>query len=249
MKVVIDGNTYDAVFGEYILNVAKRNGIEIPALCHNEALPGLGSCRLCIVEVIENSRSKVVASCLYPITRSLEVATGSEKIIAMRRTILKLLLGRASGNRYLRQLAQRYGVALKDAIKSGHADNECILCGLCVKACEEVGISAISTVGRGIEKKVSTPYDEPSSECIGCGACAGVCPTEAIKAEDKDGIREIWGKSFELIKCKGCGGYFATTEYLEYLREKLGSDNKEEYCCSCRKVLQADKFRDIFGIF
>ncbi|MFT5872698.1 MAG: bidirectional [NiFe] hydrogenase diaphorase subunit [Clostridium sp.] len=207
----------------------------------------MGSCRLCIVEVVEGKRAKVVTACIYPITREVEVFTKSEKIIRMRKTIVTLLALRAPNNEYMARLKDEYGVP-DEEIERFNVDNseQCILCGLCVKACEEIGTNAISTVGRGVNKKISTPYDEPSANCIGCGACSFVCPTGAINMNDNDGTRSIWGKTFKLLECKECGDYFTTKEHFEYTFEKLNESCGEVLCKKCKKKLVAEKFKDVF---
>lgn len=248
MRIVIDGKTCEAEHGEYILTVAKRNGIDIPNLCHSDALPGIGSCRLCVVELIEGRKTKVVASCIYPVTREVEVRTNSQKIIGIRKTIMKLLLSQARGNEYLNNLAEQYGLKPSKLIGLADKEDDCILCGLCVKACEEMGANAISTASRGISKRVTTPYDEPSAVCVGCGSCAAVCPTKAIEIEEKNNTRTIWGKTFELLKCQRCGQYYAPKEYIEFMEKKLGEKLEGEYCSSCRKAMNAEKFRDIYRI-
>lgn len=245
MNIIIDGVKCEVKTGEYILDAAERNGIHIPALCHNEALPGQGVCRLCIVEVVEGKRRKIVTSCIFPIQREIEVVTNSERVRAIRKTIIMLLSARIPGSQYLNKLKEEYGVEDAKRFKPDMKE-ECILCGLCVRACEEMGSCAISTVNRGITKKVSTPYDEPSSVCIGCGACAYVCPTGAIKVEEVSGKRFIWNKEFELLKCSACGEYFTTPEQAEYVRKKLGTDKVELLCPKCKKVETAEKLRDIY---
>lgn len=246
MKVIIDGRICEAKSGEYILNVARRNGIEIPTLCHSKGLPGLGTCRLCIVEIIENKRHRVVASCVFPITGEIEVLTDSEKIINMRKTILMLLSAEAPNSNKLKDFREEYGVS---SPKGFHVDytEKCILCGLCIKACEEIGTNAISTVNRGITKKVSTPYDEPSKKCIGCGSCAFVCPTDAIEIFEENGKRIIWGKTFELLKCKNCGTYFASKEEFEYANKKSEDIKPEILCDKCKKRNEGEDFRAIYG--
>jgi bidirectional [NiFe] hydrogenase diaphorase subunit len=248
MKVLIDGRICEAEYGEYILAVAKRNGIDIPTLCHHEALTELGTCRLCIVELVKAEKTKIVASCIYPITHELEIRTDSSRIFRIRKIIMKLLLSRAPENAYLNSLALQYGLQPTRLLKPSDQEENCILCGLCVKACEELGANAISTVCRGTEKKVSTTYDEPSPACVGCGSCATVCPTRAIVMEDKDGTRTIWGKTFSMLKCKNCGEYFAPNEYIEFVGKRLGQKLEGEYCSSCRKAIQGTKYRDIYGI-
>lgn len=245
MKITIDGIACEAQKGEMLLQIARRNNIFIPTLCHSDALPGLGSCRLCVVEVTDRGRSSVVASCIYPVKSEIEVLTHSDKIKSIRKNLLMLLYARAPEDETINRLRKEYGVP-DDIRFSGDKDEHCILCGLCTKACDEMGSSAISTINRGVTKKVSTPYDEPSAECIGCGSCAYVCPTDAIKMEEDEGIRTIWNKSFHLVKCKKCGKPFTTEEQLEYNRKKLGADCGEVLCQSCKKAVTGEKFRDIY---
>lgn len=245
MNITIDHKKYEAQYGEYILDVARRNNIHIPTICHSEALPGIGSCRLCIVEVIEHGRSKVVTSCLYPITSEIEVLTNTEKIIKMRKTIIMLLYERAPQNEYIQKLCMEYGVEPAKDVNVDKSD-DCILCGLCIKACEEVGKYAISTVNRGVTKKVTTPYDEPSLDCIGCGACAYVCPTQAIKIEEYNGKRVIWNKTFTLLKCRDCGEYFAAKEQHDHAVKKTGFEEDNLLCDKCRKRSNSKKFKSIF---
>lgn len=248
MKIIIDGKSCEADYGEYILQVARRNNIYIPTLCHSDALPGEGSCRLCIVEVIDKGWSKVVTSCIYPITREIKVVTNSDKIKAMRKTIIMLLSARVPNNDAVGQLREKFEVEEVTRFKSDNS-MECVLCGLCVKACEKVGTSAIATVNRGVTKKISTPYDEPSSVCIGCGACAYVCPTEAITISESNGNRRIWGKEFELLKCEVCGECYATKEEIEYSAKKLNEISSQQICERCKKKLNADKFKSIYTNF
>lgn len=245
MIITIDGVKCEATNGEMLLQVARRHNIYIPTLCHSDALPGLGSCRLCMVEVMDKGRKSIVASCIYPVKSEIEVLTHSDKIKSIRKNLLMLLYARAPQDKTINELRREYGVP--DKIRfSGKKEEHCILCGLCVKACDEMGSSAISTVNRGITKRVSTPYDEPSANCIGCGACAHVCPTDAINIEENGGYRAIWNKTFQLIKCEKCGKPFATKEQLEYTSKKLGIDSSIVVCQSCRKAEAGEKLKDIF---
>ncbi|HBC98093.1 MAG TPA: NADH-quinone oxidoreductase subunit E/F [Clostridium sp.] len=248
MKITIDGKICEAQPGEFILEVARRNNIYIPTLCHNDALPGLASCRLCIVEVIDRGRSKIVTSCIFPISREVEVVTDSYKIRRMRKNIVMLLQARCPANKEVAELAKVFEVEQK-RIKRFKLNTEenCILCGLCVKACGKLGAGAISTVNRGIYKNVSTPYDEPSPECIGCASCANVCPTNAIKVVDWNGQREIWGKKFKMVKCDLCGKYFATEDHVKYAYKRLNMAPPEKLLCNtCKKKIAAKDIKDIF---
>ena len=180
MNIRINGIDCEAQPGEFILDIARRNNIHIPTLCHHEGACREARCRLCIVEVIEKGRSKVVASCVYPVTGEIEVATDSEKIRALRKTLLMLLLARTPHNETIQKLAREYGVTQVTRF-AGDPDEECVLCNLCVRACEQLGAGAIFTVNRGITKKWPPSLKEPAEECIGCAACAAVCPAGAIK--------------------------------------------------------------------
>lgn len=240
MQIIIDGIKCEANPGEYILDIARRNGVNIPTLCHSDALPGRGVCRLCIVEVIDEGRSRVVTSCVYPVTKEIEVKTHTEKIVEMRKNIIMLLSAQAPQNEVIARLREEYDIAPVTRFKVDNSE-ECILCGLCVRACDEIGLSAISTVDRGITKKISTPFDEPSKVCIGCSACAYVCPTGAIKIQETGDHRTIWGKTFELLKCSSCGESFITRQHYDYVRSQLDHNFDDILCDKCKKKSAAMK--------
>jgi NADH dehydrogenase/NADH:ubiquinone oxidoreductase subunit G len=244
MLIKIDGKTYKGHPGETLMEVARRNGINIPSLCYKKGFEGLGRCRLCLVEVSEGKRSKIVSACVYPIKEGIEVTTITDEIIKMRKDIILLLLLRAPDNEYIQQLVKEYEVKAPERYIQNDND-DCILCGLCVKACEKLGTKAISLVNRGITKKVSTPYDDPSKDCIGCGACAETCPTNAIKLEESNGIRTIWNRDFDLVKCSICGKYYTTLDALKFIEDKLAS-NEEHICDTCKKKSTASKFKESF---
>ncbi len=245
IKVVINGKECMAEKGDYLLDIAKKNRVGIPHLCHHESLRGLNSCRLCIVEVTEEGRTRVVTSCTFPAMKDgLVVETNSDRIKGMRKVLLSLLRAETPDNAFITKNIKAFGVADFSRFEM-NSGNDCIMCGLCAKACEEVGCFAISTVGRGTTKKIATPYEQPSSTCIGCGACAYVCPTECIKMEDREGNRNIWGKDFKLLKCSCCGEYYITEEQRDHLRGK----NVPEEALVCENCKQ-DKFaREMVKIF
>lgn len=234
----IDSRELKAEEGQTILQVARENRIDIPTLCHNEAIEPYGACRLCIVEISKGNRSRIVTSCLYPVEEGLEVKTNSPRVISNRKMILELLLARCSKNDVIKELASQMGVEQSSFKPQYLEDNDCIVCGLCVRACEQVvGVSAISLVNRGITKEPASPFLEPAIACIGCGSCCYVCPTGAIKMEDKGDTRIIynWKVDFKLKKCKVCGNYWAPEKQLEYIRKKWElPDNFFDICPTCK---------------
>ena len=245
MNITIDGKSCQCEKGEYILQIARRNGIIIPTLCHHDGFPGQGACRLCIVEVNEGSGPKVVVSCVYPVSKECVVFTNSDKIRKERGLILRLLQKRAPESEEIKAFCKMYGAPEIDRFVK--ADNsKCILCGLCVKACTELSVGAISTVNRGITKEIATPYHEPSSVCVGCGSCAYVCPTGAIAIEETDETRTIWGKTFHLVHCTSCGSVIGTEEELACAAQKAGHE-PDTLCGPCRKKELAKAFRHTYG--
>lgn len=246
MKIKINGNFYEGTEDETLMELAKRNNIYIPNLCHKKGFEGQGRCRLCMVEVTEKNKTHIVSSCVFPIKEGIEVSTNSEYILKMRKNIILLLLLKTPNNKYIKQLAEDYNVTAPERYIDNSSNENCILCGLCVKACEKMGTSAISLVNRGTTKKVSTPFDDASKDCIGCSACAEVCPTSEIPLIDKHGIRLIWNKEFELVKCEHCGKYYTTKEALGFIENKLEED--VHICDNCRKKIISEKFKESFKI-
>ncbi|MCK5628028.1 Coenzyme F420 hydrogenase/dehydrogenase, beta subunit C-terminal domain [Candidatus Bathyarchaeota archaeon] len=178
----IDGQEVKAKEGTTILQTAKRVGVEIPTLCHQKALSPFGACRLCSVEITDKrGRKRIVTSCNYPVKEGLVVHTKSERVIKTRRLLLELLLARCPKVKKIQNLASKYGIE-KPMFWIEDEEEDCILCGLCTRVCEElIGVYAINFAERGTKREVTTPYHELSDDCIGCGACAIVCPTGSRK--------------------------------------------------------------------
>lgn len=177
----INGNTVTGLEGSTILDVARGYGINIPTLCHSAAVESSGACRLCMVEVNDGRRNRMVASCLYPIREGIEVQTESERVRNVRRWILQMLVDEHPGSKKIREIAGAYGIG-ESEFRSDDFEDTCIRCGLCVRACKDVaGIRSISFANRGVKKKVTTAHQLPSPECVGCGVCLYVCPTESME--------------------------------------------------------------------
>ena len=180
----IEGREVKAREGMTILEAARGAGINIPTLCHHPVLTSFGACRICSVEIVQRGRSRIVTSCVYPVEEGLVVKTKSDRVIRDRKMLIELMLAHAPKAEVIQELAREYGVE-KTRFKIEDEENLCILCGLCTRICEErMGKSAINFVGRGIDRKVDTPFHIQTEDCMACGACAFVCPTGAIKLED-----------------------------------------------------------------
>jgi len=233
--LTINGIRLRAPQGQSLLMTIRQQGIDIPTLCHHSDLPSEGQCRLCVVEIGEWPRTRVVNSCTYPTEAGLVVQTHSERVVQARRMVLELLLARCPHARLIQDLAAEHGVH-ESRFKTDDPDELCILCGLCVRACREVvGVSAISMAHRTPGKLVTTPFLEQSDACIGCGSCAFICPTGVIPYTEKDGVRTIWGRDFELQACNVCGNYIAPKAQLEHWAKLTGDPVEFFYTCKdCR---------------
>lgn len=185
IKFTLDGKEHEVKEGTTILEVARREGIKIPTLCYHEEMSPYGSCRLCLVEVIKRGWPSIQPSCLYPAQEGIEVITDSERVRKNRKILLELYLARSPDSEKIIELAHEYGV--RDTRFEIKEKSDCILCGLCVRACEEVsGRHAISFAHRGSKRAIQTPFGELSEFCVGCKACAFVCPTGVIEIDEAD---------------------------------------------------------------
>jgi NADH-quinone oxidoreductase subunit G/NADP-reducing hydrogenase subunit HndD len=202
-RIEVNGRAVDAQDGEMLLQAVRRAGITIPTLCHYDGLPPSGACRMCVVEV-EGQRG-LVPSCAYPVAPGMKVRTHSPRAVDARRTLVELLLANhpddclycsRNGNCELQGLAQQLGIRrrryfggraparLDVASPSIVRDPaKCILCGKCVRVCEEIqSVGAIEFIGRGSRARVGPAFDEGLnvSSCVNCGQCVAVCPTGAL---------------------------------------------------------------------
>jgi NADH dehydrogenase/NADH:ubiquinone oxidoreductase subunit G len=236
VNLVIDGKKIAAEEGATILAAARENGIVIPTLCHHESLDPSGACRLCVVEIAKGKRTRIVTSCIYLAEEGLIVDTKSERVLAVRRLVLELLMARCPTSEVVREMAAEMGVQPQKRFRPDRDKGKCVLCRQCVKTCEDiVGVSAIGFSYRGADKAVGPPFVEDSRACIGCGACAYVCPTGHILMECDRETRTIWGRTFTMMTCNICGKYFAPEDQLQWISTKTGVPVKDlAVCTSCR---------------
>ena len=212
IELSIDGKKTKVSAEATVLEAARGLGIHIPTLCYHEALVPTGACRLCIVEVMGKGSARTVASCVTPVEEGMVITTDSEKILSMRRTIVELLLSRCPKVPIIQKLAKELGIR-KPRFRT--EDDDCFLCGLCVRACDEiVGVGAIGFSERGIESAVTPPFKQVSAVCIGCGTCTTICPARTFELEDVNPVVSKHRFSKEYLKqpCKICGSYYPVSE-------------------------------------
>jgi len=225
MNVMIDGKDIQVAEGTSVLEAAKTAGIVIPTLCHDDRIKPFGACRLCIVEIA--GMPKPVTACTTPVTDEMIVTTQSAKLYRLRKTVVELLLSDhpndcmtciGTGDCTLQELAYQYGIRdnrFKGEMRDHHRidtnpfvvrqQNKCVLCGLCVRVCEEVqGVGAIGFAERGFEAKVIPPFGN-TLDCEFCGQCVSVCPTGALSGAIWAGKARMEGVETTDTTCPYCG--------------------------------------------
>lgn len=230
LHLTIDDRLVGVPRGYTLLQAARENGIPIPTLCFHEALLPYGACRLCLVELVGSRGSRLVASCAYPCEDGLVVRTASDLVVSARRTVVELLMATGAHLPVVRALAQKLGIAAPPvALES----SDCILCGLCVRACRDiVGVSAISLTHRGMERAVRTPFQIASADCIECGTCALVCPTGAIHLEDVSRpVRTVHfhASIYERRACRLCEYDLHGAPFPASYKELLGASGTQSH--------------------
>lgn len=216
VRLTVDGRPLEAPAGRTLLQVLREAGYEIPTLCYLEGLEPFGGCRLCVVEVA-GARSLVTA-CTQPVAEGMEVRTASPAVREARRQILELLLADhpqaclgcpRSDDCQLRVLAARWGArvgawtgarrrALEQPADTSSGvivrdPQKCIVCGRCVRICQEVqGIGAVDFLGRGFDVQVGPGFGASLAEsgCVYCGQCVLHCPVGALYEEDH--VERVW---------------------------------------------------------
>lgn len=251
MRFTINGEPVSCERDTMLLQAALAKGFDIPHLCYHGAESPYGACRLCLVEITQGKWNWVEASCTYPVRdEGIAVLTDSEKVRRYRRLNLELLLARCPDADVIRELAR--GLGLERARFPMDGNDKCIQCGLCVSVCgEHIGVSAISFVGRGAERRVDTPFGEASEVCIGCGACAEVCPTGHVKVVDAKGEREIvpFHTRHRLALCPECGVGYVAEKQMEFLRHKLGTrGDLLRGCPVCKKRRRAEELCKVYQV-
>jgi len=173
-KLKINGTEVRMPVGSTLLEAAQMLGIDIPTLCHYEGLSPYASCRLCMVELRTGGKSRLVTSCNHPVKEGLNIFTHTARVMRARRMLVELLAAQSPNSKTIQDLASDMGIT-KQRFKT--RNETCILCGRCVRMCEEQMMSgAIGFVGRGPDRAVATPFRDSNPKCRNCGGCFYVCP-------------------------------------------------------------------------
>ncbi len=188
IQIIIDGKKVEVARDTYLLQAINDQGIVVPTLCHHKDLTPTGSCRLCMVEIEERGKRKLVTSCNFPIRNSIEVFTTTEKVQKHRKTLAEMYLGRWPNVPVIQEIAELCGTDDKEKFKSELTDENpkaCVLCGRCVRACSSfIQEDLIDFAGRSFKRHITMPFGNSDPHCVGCTSCSFVCPTGAISVKD-----------------------------------------------------------------
>lgn len=245
IELTIDGKKIKAKEGQTVLEAATDNKIYIPNLCYHPNLKPIAACRLCIVE-IEKMRG-FPTSCTTKVSDGMIVKTNTTELQKLRKNLIWLILSNypkeIPTSSDLKKVVDYVGV--NDILKNYtpketnlpiYSDeplftrdlDKCILCGRCVRMCQEVrGVGAIGLINRGIDTFVGTTKDSElkDSGCKFCRACVEVCPSGALTDKEKEDAEEK-NREEKLIPCKhGCPAHTDIPRYVRYIAEGRHSDS------------------------
>jgi predicted molibdopterin-dependent oxidoreductase YjgC len=225
VSLTVNGRTVRSPRHRLLIHVLRELGVRVPTLCHDDRLTPYGGCRLCVVERLDGP-GDLVPACSTRVQGGMVVATDSPAVVASRQQQLQLLMlnhrmecpvcDRNSDCR-LQDLVHEIGVpddvlpferepALRDDASPVIIRDpaKCVVCGRCVRLCEEVqGVAAIAFVGRGVKTRVSTFLDRPL-DCEFCGQCVNACPVGALVARPYSQPTPSWQRSRTITTCSFC---------------------------------------------
>ena len=235
--ITVDGREVSVAPRTLLLHVLREQRIEVPTLCHDDRLTPYGGCRLCVV-ARRDGRGGMIPSCSTPVERGMVIETSPPEVIEARRQQLQLLVMNhrmecpvceRRGDCSLQDLLYRYGtpeaplpferrLAPRDEASPliVRDPEKCVLCGKCVRLCDEVqGVAEIGIVNRGMEAHVTTIHGAPL-DCEFCGQCVEACPVGALVARPFDTSVPVWMRTATATTCTfcsaGCGVRVETHE-------------------------------------
>lgn len=221
----VDGRRVTVPDDATVLDAARAAGVHVPTLCQFDGLEPWGGCRLCVVDLWrpgwDDDWFKMVTACNHPVADGFKIFTSTQRVIETRRVVLDLLLARCPETPLVRDLAAEHGVDRTSYVPNPEP-TDCILCGLCTRVCDHIGVSAISSVNRGWGREIAPPFHEPPPDCVGCLACAEICPTDYIPYTDSNLRREIWGREFEMLRDPKTGRAVITKAQAEHFAARSG---------------------------
>ncbi len=231
VTLTIDGREVRAEKGALLIEVAKKEGIEIPAFCYYEGFSLQAACRMCLVEV--EKMPKLQPGCTLPVGEGMVVRTESEKVVESRKSMIEYLLTNhpldcpvcdKGGECELQDMTFRYGLGESRFVEIKHHNVEkqwspavyydparCILCYRCIRVCDEgLGVGALGLTYRGVQAEI-TPSHGDHLECDECGWCIDVCPVGALTSGAYRYKSRPWEMNHVGTICTHCGDGCKTT--------------------------------------
>jgi predicted molibdopterin-dependent oxidoreductase YjgC len=229
VSITVDNKTIITDTGKTILEVCREHGIHIPTLCYHPRLRNVGACRICVVEVA--GARTLLTACTTPVeSDGMIIRTNTERVLEARKMIVELLIAggdhncmtcEANGHCELQDAAYELKIEVPrfplDPPRWGRETSnpfivrdldKCILCGRCVRGCQEVQVHNVIDFGyRGARAKIVTASDKAYAEstCVFCGECVQLCPTAALTESKARGFGRSWEMEQVRTTCPYCG--------------------------------------------
>jgi formate dehydrogenase major subunit len=221
VEFTINGRVVSARSNETLIEVADREGIEVPRLCYKPGLEAVGNCRACMVE-IDGERVLAPSCCRAP-KAGMVVTTDSGRALKAQQMVFEMLQSDMPETAYTRhnevdQWALKLAVgkprfAPREAVRPDHSHpamtvnlDACIQCTRCVRACRDEQVNdVIGLAFRGSHAEIVFDMGDPmgNSTCVACGECVQACPTGALMPA-RDAALAVPDKKVDSV-CPYCG--------------------------------------------